>query len=234
MIQIGKSALIGMASRMRTMIVPRAILAFAAVGFLTCDEALPPFDDPGRVIEGGVIRARYVLVLGDNSAEITLSIRHLYDETFEGVTNLNGSVSLVLDRLPSVHRTVVFDQTNLTTRQKYNSTTKVLRFDPGDSLIFRIRWDFVDDNGDSLQNTVFRYNVDPNCPLRCIADQEVFTVTASLRLFDEIPAATYGPERFELCHVSTWIDGMFCPPIVTATPCSYLPGILIPCDSTTN
>jgi hypothetical protein len=126
----------------------------------------------------------------------------------------------------------VFDQTNLTTRQKYNTSTKVLRFDPGDSLIFRIRWDFVDDSGDSLKNTVFRYNADPNCPVRCIADEEVFSLTAGLRLFDEIPAATYGPELFSICHVTTWVDGLSCPPINTAFPCSYFPGGQLPCNPT--
>ena len=207
---------------------------FLAAFTLTCDEALPPFVDPGAVIKGGVIQARYVLVVDDNSTEITLSVRHLYDETFEGVTNLNGSVTITLPRLPAMHKTILFDQASLTTRQKYNTSTKVLRFDPGDSLVFRVRWDFMDDNGDSLKNTVFRYNADPNCPLRCIADEEIFSLTASLRLFDEVPAATYGPEQFSVCHVTTWVDGLACPPINTAFPCSYFPSVRMTCDSTGN
>ena len=203
---------------------------FLAACSLTCDESLPPFSSLGTVIKGGVIRARYVLVIDDNSAEITLSVRHLYDETFEGVTNLDGSVSITLPRLQSVHRTVSFNYTSLTTPQKYNVSTKTLRFDPGDTLVFKIRWDFTDDSGVSLTNSVFRYNADPNCPLRCIADEEVFSLTASLRLFDEIPPATYGPEQFSVCYVTYWVDGLSCPPINTAFPCSYSPSVRQACD----
>ncbi|HLA68788.1 MAG TPA: hypothetical protein VJN65_03715 [Bacteroidota bacterium] len=211
-----------------------AFVALMAVGNLTCNEALPPFENLGTVIKAGVIRARYVLVVDDNSMEITLSVRHLYDETFEGMTNLNGSVTIALPRLQSVHKTVLFNYTSLTTNQKYNTTTKILRFDPGDTLIFRIRWDFVDDNGDSLKNTAFRYYADPNCPFRCIAEEEVFSLTASLRLFDEVPAAAYGPVPFSVCHVTNWIDSQVCAPINVSSPCSYFPSARIPCDSTTS
>lgn len=122
---------------------------------LTCEETLPPFEDPANTIKAGVLRTRYVLVVDDNSMEILLTVRHQYDETLEGVTNLDGSVTITSARLPSIHRTVNFNYTSLTTAQKYNSSTKTLRFDPGDTLIFRMRWDLVDDAGDSLRNTFF-------------------------------------------------------------------------------
>ena len=196
---------------------------------LTCEEALPPFEDPSNPIRAGVLRTRYVLVVDDNSMEITLTVRQQYDETLEGVTNLDGSVTIAAERIPSVQRTVSFNYTSLISYPNYNTSTKVLRFDPGDTLIFRIRWDFVDDNGDSLKNSFFRYYRDPACSLRCIAEEEAFLLTAKLKLFDNVPAATYGPEQASLCYVTGWVN--VCPPINTSYPCSYFPGSKVPCDS---
>ena len=198
---------------------------------LTCEEALPPFEDPSNPIRAGVLRTRYVLVVDDNSMEIMLTIRHQYDETLEGVTNLDGSVTITSARLPSIHKTINFNYTSLTAAQRYDSSTKTLRFDPGDTLIFRMRWDFVDDAGDSLRNTFFRYNADPNCKYRCIAEEEILLLTANLRLFDNVPSAAYGPEQVSFCYVTDWVDGRVCTPINTAFPCSYSPAVKIPCDS---
>lgn len=207
------------------------LLLSLGVGNVRCDEALPPFENPSDVVKAGVIRARYINVVDDNSVEITLTVRHQYDETLEGETNLNGSVTIELPRSPSIKRTIPFNYLSLVTNQKYNSTTRILRFDPGDTLIFRIRWNFVDDQGDSLKNTTFRYNADPNCPLRCIAEEEEFVLTAKLRLFDQIPESGYGPIQFSVCYVSQWIDSQACPPINTSVPCSYFPSVRVPCDS---
>ncbi len=192
-----------------------------APGFLglVCNEHLPPYWDPRGVFQGS-IEGTYVLTLSDNSVKIYLHARNQYDETLEGVATLEGEVEIYLARNPTKRKTFVLTSANLFTSSNYNPQTRNLRVEPGETLVFGVSWDLVDETGVDLRSQTFQYWEDPECTFRCIAEEERFVIRGSVQIFEKTGVAEASPTSFLLCHVNQYIEPRFCPPIDASVPCS--------------
>lgn len=209
-------------------------LAVVALGNLTCTESLPPFVDPKDLFVGSST-AQYILSLQENTIHISLRVENRYEETLQGVTDAKGTIGISLLSDASIRRTIPFSAANLFTPGKYNPATRVLTVDPDDVLRFDIIWDFRDDKGLYIPDSVFTYYEDPDCPLRCIAEEEVLVIDATVKMFDAVAPTQAESIRLSVCHVNVWIDGISCPPVNTSIPCSKRPAdfpVKLPCDST--
>lgn len=184
-----------------------------------CNESLPPYADPRQVFEGS-IEGGYVLTMSDNSVKIYLMATNRFDETFEGRATLRGEIQISHATNPSITKTFSISSANLFTTSNYNSSTEVLRVDPGETVKFGVSWNLVDDGGLNLRTALFRYWKDLDCTSRCIAEEERFVMTGYVDVFDKTERVFAGPSTFSLCHVNVYVEPRFCPPIDFATPCS--------------
>lgn len=176
-----------------------------------CNESLPPYRDPRDVFEAtitGVYNGAF------------LDVTNSFDETLEGPAILSGEIEIVHATDPSLSKTLEITSANLFTTKNYNSSTGVLRVDPGETLRFRVIWDHDTDSGVDLPSQVFRYWRDPDCTYgRCIAEEVPFVVRGSVTIFEKIGTVTARPNLFALCHVIGDVGPAFCPPLDYTVSC---------------
>lgn len=194
------------------------LMAMLAAGPV-CNESLPPYINPRDAFSGSV-QGAYVLTMSDNSVKIYLDVTNRYDETLEGPALLNGEIEISLATDPLVTKTFAVSSANLLTTRNYNPTTGRIRIDPGETIRFGVSWNLVADNGTNLRTDVFRYWEDTECAMRCVAEEEVFVIRASVDIFEQTSTVVAGPASFSLCHVSNYVEPRFCPPVDYTTPCS--------------
>lgn len=196
-------------------------LLFAAlVSVCACSEHLPEYADPRDLLSGS-LSVQYVMA-EHNEILVTVMVRNLYDETLQDTAVFAGTCEIVLKRDPSRRKTLALSSANLQWGD-YNSATRILTLDPGETVILAARWDFVCDDSTDLRTSVFRYIEDPTCPLRHIALTEELDVTLSVTVFKQTPALEVGPVSLSFCHIDTAVPLQLCRPLNGDNSCSVLP-----------
>ncbi len=163
-------------------------LHFAAVSLffsLSCDESLPPRQDPSDLF-GLAVWSYYNYTPIANNIVIHAALVNNFDETLNGPADISGSFLVTSERDSSVHATVPMLATNII-HATYAPGTGILTVDPGDSVVLETAWDFTDESGRSLDSTVFfRYTGDTTCVQRLIAQPEAFAIAGKIRLFQNL------------------------------------------------
>lgn len=211
---------------MKRFVLRIALLFLLTCGVLalSCNESLPPYNDPGHVFEGQLL-ARYTLTLNENSLKVEFRFTNVFDETLNGVADLQGSGLITLKRKPTVRKTFTITSAHLVSG-KYVPSTRVLTIDPGDTVRLIYTWDFRDDAGNDLRSTEFTYFPDASCTMdqpvpveRRIASRETFIISASLSVFNRVTPVVVGPIEYSMCHVSQYVAPNVCPPIIPEQAC---------------
>ena len=167
---------------------------------LSCKEPLPAYRDPTDLFSG-VLRIGYLYGTPPaNIFRVQMVVFNDFDETFEGRTFFEGTIEIVLARKPEVKKTFFLSVDNLI-QGRYNAGSRVLTFNPRDSVRLGVHWEFIDDRGVDLRETEFSYRSDPTCPGRRIAREEAFLVSGTLKLYDRTGEIKFGPVLFPICHV---------------------------------
>ena len=154
---------------------------FLLVFAVACDESLPPRVDPSNFFLT-MLQSSYHYTQFENDVVINLVVVNKFDETLDDHLGLDGTITITSDRDTSVHKTFQLSRTNLT-RGNYNPGTGMLTFDPGDTVVLQVTWDFTDDVGGTLIGYFFHYNIDRTCKERDVADQESFNIAAQAKLY---------------------------------------------------
>ena len=183
------------------------------IAFGACESEVPPYNDPSTVFAAKAY-GFYSYGVTTNSLSIFVTIKNSFDETLQGKAVFGGQLEIIPLRNPSYRRSFSLSDANLNYARNYNSTSKILTIDPGDSVQFRVTWDFVADNGVDLRNTFFRYFPDTSCSLRTIALPEAFSIHGEMKVFDRIPSTTATMSEFVFCHVNVWVRLGACPPVL--------------------
>jgi hypothetical protein len=211
--------------RMRTvweLLHSSRFLAFAALfGSFSCHESLPPYQDPSQVFVG-VLVPTYLFSNTLNALGVQLVVTNVYDETFEARTQFEGSIEITHAVAPEYRKTFFLSAANLI-QGKYNTGSRTLTFDRGDSVRLGVQWNFVDDRGRDLRQELFAYRVDRTCSpdARRISVEQSFVIRGRVKLFDRTEEVSGGPIRFTFCHVSRWVDPRACPSILPDRSCSF-------------
>lgn len=200
-----------------TSVVLKSILVVLAGVCFSCKERLPSYEDPTQVFSG-LARTVYLYSGTQNQLSVQLIVVNDYDETFEARTLLEGSIEITLARKPDLKKTFFLSSSNLI-QGRYNAGSRVLTFDPGDSVRVGVAWNFVDDRGVDLRQQEFSYQTDRTCSLRKIAAEETFTITGRLKLYDRTDEIKFGPVVFTMCHVNVWVDPRFCTTLTADEAC---------------
>jgi len=192
----------------RTILVTPLIACLAFI--LACDESLPPRNDPSRLFRGSA-DTKYSLLWNENALRIGINIVNIYDETIQTSVNMVGTVKISLVRNKIYQKTITMNVSNLVSTKFYNSLTKELTLDPGDSIRFIYTWNFVDDNDDNLPQDVFHYYGDVSCPGRSLANSESFLISGSFQIIEKLGTFPLNPVVFNLCYVSKYMSAHDCP-----------------------
>ena len=185
----------------------------------SCNESLPPYDEPQRLFDA-TVTGDYTLTASDNSMKVYVTVRNTFDETLQARFALGGEVDIVSARDPSVRKTFFLTPGIIMSIPGYDPRTGILTIDPGGTVSLGISWDLVDDSGNDLRASFFRYVEDPACSLRCLAYAEDFVLSGNVQLLERTGPVLFGPVVYSLCFVSQWINPKLCPPIITGEPCS--------------
>jgi hypothetical protein len=213
-LRAGKKAWLAMG---KGLLITIALAAALAVS-VSCDESLPQYQDPSTVLLG-TVRAQYVISFTDNSLHGFFTVKNVYEETFQGQAPLSGTLVMTAKRNPKVQKTFHLTANNITYAANYDRATGVLTIDPGDSVVFSSTWNFIDDAGQDLRSTFFRYVADTSCDGRSIAPDETFLLEGSVKVYDRLPDVPGGPTEYTFCHVNIWVGSHDCPTIFVEPPC---------------
>ena len=184
-----------------------------------CSEHLPAYDDPSDLFSG-TLEVRYVMA-EHNEVLVTLMVRNRYDETLQDTAEFAGTCELTLLRNPSLRKTIALSSALLQWGD-YDSRTRILTVDPGESIILAAHWDFICDDSTDLRTSVFRYIEDPTCRFRHVAQQEELEVRVSLTIFKQMPAMELGPVVLSFCHIDTAVPLQLCAPLNGDNSCTVL------------
>jgi len=187
---------------------------------ISCEESLPPYQDPTDALTGSV-RGRYTYTATENNVKIDIIIVNTFDETFEAEGILEGRATITLQRDQSVVKTVDITP-SLWANGDYNPATRVLHMDPGDTLRLMYTWFFDDDSGEDVRDR-FLYVKQPSCTLRSISLEEAFFLRANVKVYDKAPEVAAPQALFSICHVDVWIPPQVCLSLDVEEPRSYCP-----------
>lgn len=189
----------------------------------SCTESLPPREDPAiRFLPS--LSATYYLTPRSNGLSVWCWLRNTYDETLQGRLAFDGKVEIIWQTDPSVKKVDRLTPTNLGYARNYNSQTRILTLDPGDSVGITYTWSIMDDSEADLRSRIFELRPDMGCleggvPIRWIADTESFWITGSMMLFEGVGFTTLGFTQTSFCLVSDYISPRQCSPTPIWPPC---------------
>ncbi len=203
---------------MKRAVRPVLALSLLLLSFsLSCDEQISPYEEPNNIFEAA-LSGFYAHSLFDNSLKIYLTVKNIYDETFQDEAVLQGELLVTSVRDSAVHRRFTLSFAEVIEGPGYNRRTGVLTMDPGTTVRLGVSWDFVDDRGRDLRYDFFEYVEDPACPSRCLAMPEEFIVKAFVLLYDRTGQVSAPPTGLNLCYVFAYV-GSPCSSAITIPPC---------------
>ncbi len=176
-----------------TMFVLFIALANLGLSRFSCDESLPPHNEPGTLFNGA-ISARYVSK--NQTLLINLTVKNIFDETLQDTANLTGSIQIVMSGAPEFHRAITIDRSRLTSRTQINPGSNVLTVNSGDSLTFSYQWDFTTDDNVRLPSDVFVKVPDTQFAGRFVSLPVSFLLSASIQVFTRTSLVTLFPATF--------------------------------------
>lgn len=167
-------------------------LAIALLSFVSikCEESLPVYVQPNKVIEIQVIKVEQ---LNDHIAPPNRPLVHfviqgenIHDEVFWDSVNIKGSMRIWWKRKPVRYRTVYLTEKNLTDQTLiYNNKMMLL---PGQRFSLSAYWDVRSDDGIFLPNEMdFAYLVKRYCEhnVAC-GSPEDFVIEVSMNVYDRL------------------------------------------------
>jgi signal peptidase I len=186
-----------------------ALTLFLLMLLQACTESLPPRNDPSILFEG-YFSSKYSLLWNENVLRIEVALVNIFDETVQAKALMSGTVEVVLVRNTAYRKTIHFDASHLITRKFYNSTTKEVTINPGDTIRFVYVWNFIDDNNVNLPTDVFHYYQDQTCTPRYIAYSESFALTGSFQLIEKLGSVRLIPAVINLCYIQNYFSPKDC------------------------
>lgn len=187
-------------------------LSFGVLILLTpsCDETLPPRENIAKAFESS-LRADYFVSQSENAIKIVITVKNVFDESFQDQAVLKGTMEITLDRMPEIKKTMRLSSADLISAPGYDRTAGILTLDPGKSFTMGFSWDLKSDSSISLPDSVFHYYVDLGCVGRLIAYEESITIRGDLMIYKQAPLEVLHPIRFRFCYVNRWVRPGACP-----------------------
>jgi len=186
---------------------------------LSCDESLPPRNDPTILVVAN-LESLYSIGVTANQLYLTVNVKNVYDEAIQDTEQISGTLEIALSRNLQYRKTVQLSRNNLLTVSAYDGATHQLTVNSGQTIQLRYGWDFSTEVQGSSPADFFHFYRDVECPFRQFAYKEVFKVQGTVQLFKSVGPVTFGPVDVPLCYISAWVNPRDCPPIVGTFECN--------------
>ncbi|MSP65023.1 MAG: hypothetical protein EXR24_01545 [Ignavibacteria bacterium] len=194
----------------------RKILFFFIFILLSCNENLPLYDEPNRIVEV-TIKPFYSYSQTANRVVINIVAKNIYDETLDDKARIGGELNIVNTKLGKSKK-IILDWTMLSRSNGYNRTTGKLVLPPRDSLVFQYIWDLTYDDSSNIKS-LLEYKHDPKCQYRKISPKIEQNINGHVTLFSNTPYFYLQNTEFKFCHVDTFVDGRICPLLFPEATC---------------
>jgi hypothetical protein len=171
-------------------IVFTVIVALGAIVSLSCNEHLPVYAPPAKVLDlsVGMIEQLndHVAPPGRQMVHVVLVSENIYDEVFQDSVNIKGSVRIWWKRKPSRFRTIYLTEKNFISRSLIHN--RKLMILPGQQVTFDFYWDIRSDDGVYLPSEM---DISEARKRVCATNvycytPEVFVIEASLSIYDRL------------------------------------------------
>ncbi len=172
--------------------------ALCSLLFVSCDESLPPRDDPQNVLVLSCTMD-YYLARYEESVYITIKVTNTYTEVFSDTTAVYGTIVFIWKDDPSFQKHVDLTAAdlkqsyfntktgqNVFSRAEYNAASKILTIPVGQSAVFQYRWNFISDDLTDIRKSV-KYTPDPANPNILRTNELPFIVNAGIHLYKKLP-----------------------------------------------
>lgn len=179
---------------------------------VSCDESLPPRDNP-KVLLKGDVSFSYIYSVNENDFRFYVDVTNIYNETIQDTAKVNGILEIILKRDPRYRKTVYLSITNLVSTLLYDSNANCFTIDPVKKVTFLSIWNLIDDNQIDLATSIFQYQPDPSCPYRFKSQTETFILKGSIQIINGGGEVLFGPKEIEVFYVTpSYIVTKSCPP----------------------
>jgi hypothetical protein len=179
---------------------PFLFLSILSLTFLSlsCDESLPPRDDPADYFKSDFYIVPQINIHTDEIwVDIYFVIHNTYSETFSDTASFDGDVTIYWLKDPTIKKTFPIQvkniyigshydtatSTTIASQTRYNSSTKILTIPGGDSVNFRLRWNYISDSSYFIPDT-FHYSMDIE-KNQFLSDAESFSFKAKVQLYNQ-------------------------------------------------
>ncbi len=217
-------------------------LLFATLLLSSCDEELPPVNNPEHLFTS-YITAEYVYQSDTrptrSSINIYLVLKNQYDETISDFAQMSGSISIEWIAPPERRganvptRTDHLNLDNLFRAEGFEFATNKISINPRDSVVLLYQWDLKTDDSTHLLSQ-FNYTVDQSCLVnananndlgyRSISGKEKFIIRSSVQVFRKSGTVYVPSKEVSLCFVAAnFGERGTCDKINPINPCSSLP-----------
>lgn len=169
---------------------------FLALFFISCDESLPTRSVPENTLaiqsftvsQGLAGNGRFILPM-------RITIRNIYDETFEDSVLVNGQIRAWWKAQPTVGATLRVGNGNLAPQSKLRNG--VLKLDAGEDIYIDQTWFFFTDNNEDILDKLdySQNNIQGNF---IYADPDTFVFEAVVRLYGQLGPLVSSPVEFEV------------------------------------
>ncbi|MEX0737083.1 MAG: hypothetical protein WD182_06545 [Bacteroidota bacterium] len=199
------------------------------MSFHACDEFLPEYRQPDVVLQA-TLSAQYILDFTDNSLKVYLTVKNVFDETFQARADVKGTIELESMRDPSVRKSFSLSSFNFIEAPGYNRNTGILTMNPNQTVRLGVSWNLVaDDGGRDIRREFFKYIQDPTCEDRCFALTEDWVIRGRVQLFEKTGTSVADSVQYALCFVNMYFrsgpEGG-CVSVDTNAPCNLRPPVL--------
>jgi hypothetical protein len=169
-----------------------------AIAFASCDESLPPRDEPVNFLlitcSMDYYKTRY-----EEWVYLTVRITNNYTEVFSDTTSIYGSIELIKTDDPSFQKHIDLTVADLkqqyfntltgqyvTSRAEYSAASKVLTLPIGQAAVVQYKWNLMSDDSVDLRKIV-TFSPDAANPSLLRTKELPFTVNAGVKVYKKFP-----------------------------------------------
>jgi hypothetical protein len=183
--------------------------ALCFVLFASCDESLPPRDDPQNFLVAST-NAFYYNSHGADVFYLTVFIRNNYTETFSDTTAIFGTITLQWKEDPSFQKRFDITAADLkksyfdpiskgtsTARSDYSPISNFLTIPENGYIVFQVMWDLRSDDHQYIKGELSFYN-DPSSSEFDRTDDITFVVNSGIHMYKNISSIYSQPMIYKV------------------------------------
>jgi hypothetical protein len=169
------------------------IAIILALSNIACDESLPPRNNPDTVLVPSMTVTAGVVSIdlygNTTGGNIALRAVNVYDEALSEKEKIRGIVAL---RLKGLTQTIIYASSDLQTPRMLSGTTLTIL--PKETIVLLRPWDHITDNDTPFWSVLtFTKKTTTNGQVYYESETAWVQVTATLQLFDRVPAMRVPP-----------------------------------------